>query len=367
MLHNGFVNVKLEHFWKRSEPPLIGLDIGSHSAKAVLLKQQDDHYVVVGASQVPIPAGAVVEHEIKDFEAVGNALKPLFVRMGKKSRFVAAAVAGSSVITKIVYVEGGGSSSDLEAQVQIEADHLIPFPLEEVSLDFEVIGKNEASSEQVDILLSACRTEHVDSRVAALKTAGFTPKIIDIEAYALGRALPGMINSIPPDIAQQVVAMVDVGANMMLFSVVKDGETIYSKEQPFGGDIFNQGICAYYGMDPESAEKAKIAGELPPNYDFEVLAPFQTQLVQQVRRNMQIFSTSSGIQQIDVIFLSGGSAILPGMADLLREELSVHSELANPFAGMEVAPEIDAEKLKGSAHQYAIACGLALRSSAWRT
>nr|WP_224745719.1 pilus assembly protein PilM [Neiella litorisoli] len=340
---------------------MIGLDIGSHSAKAVLLSKTEDGWVLENASQVAIPTGAVEEHEIKDFEAVGNALRPLLTRFGKKNNLVAAAVAGSSVITKIIYVDGGGTEADLEAQVQIEADHLIPFPLEEVSLDFEVIGTNSSDTSRKDILLSACRTEHVESRVAALETAGYTPKVMDIEAFALGRTLAVMSKQFPDDMANNTVAMVDIGANMMLFSIVSDGETIYSREQPFGGEQFNQAVVGYYGMEPHAVEEAKLAGTLPANYDFEVLAPFQTQMVQQIRRNIQIFSTSSGISEIDALILSGGSAILPGTVELLREELALHAIVANPFVNMTVAESLDQEKLAASAHQYAIACGLAMR------
>lgn len=149
---------------------------------------------------------------------------------------------------------------------------------------------------------------------------------------------------------------------MLLFCVVRNGETIYNKEQPFGGEQFNQALIGYYGMDSESVEQSKIEGELPANYAFEVLAPFQTQLVQQVRRNLQIFSTSSGYNQVDYLLVSGGSCVLPGTIELLRDELSIHTLLANPFVEMEMAPSTDKETILANAHQYTLACGLALRS-----
>ncbi len=354
----------LERLRKRSAQSLIGLDIGSHAAKAVMFSREHEKLVITQAETVPIPAGAVAEHEIRDFEAVGNALKSLLLRFGKKNNQVAAAVAGSSVITKVIYVDTSGNDADLEAQVQIEADHLIPFPLEEVSLDFEVISPASEADSRVGILLSACRTEHVDSRVAALKTAGFNPTIIDIEAYALSRSLPLMASQLPENLTDKVVAMVDIGARMMLVSIVRNGETIYNKEQPFGGELFNQAVVGYYGMESSEVEQAKLSGDLPANYAFEVLAPFQTQLVQQVRRNLQIFSTSSGYNDVDYLILSGGSSILPGTIELLKEELSVQTILANPFCDVEFKPGVDQEKLLASAHQYALACGLALRNEA---
>ena len=351
----------LERLWKRKSQPLIGLDIGSNSAKAVMLSREQDKLMVTHAEIVSIPAGAVVEHEIRDFEAVGNALKPLIHRLGKRNTLVAAAVAGSSVITKVIFVDGNSSDADLEAQVQIEADHLIPFPLEEVSLDFEVIPSAKADVNRQSILLSACRTEHVESRIAALETAGYTPKVIDIEAFALTRTLPLMASLLPDTLDDKIVAMVDIGASMLLFTVVRNGETIYNREQPFGGGQFNQAISGYYGLTPEEAEQAKLNGELPDGYELDVLIPFQTQLIQQVRRNVQIFSTSSGHSELDYLLVSGGSAILPGTVELLRDELSIHAILAQPFVDMDIAANVDSEQLKASAHQFTLACGLALR------
>lgn len=349
-----------EQLWKRGPTALIGLDIGSRSAKAVLLRQNGEAIWLDKLGMVPIPKGVVVDHEIKDFEAVGNAIRPLLKKLGAKTTYAAAAVAGSSVITKVVVVEGDMNDTDLASQIEIEADHLIPYPLEEVSLDFEVLGPNHGDPSKSDVLLSASRTDNVESRIAAMELGGFTPKVMDVEAYALGRALQLVENQLPESVDGKVVVLVDVGATMTSFSMVVNGETIFTREQPFGGEQFNQAVSSYYGLDPNEVEQAKIDGELPRNYTFEVLAPFQTQMVQQIRRTLQIFCTSSGYEKVDFLVLSGGTALLPDTARLLTDELGIHTILANPLRDL-VAVE-DEPGVSADAPRYMVACGLALRS-----
>lgn len=349
-----------EQLWKRGPTTLIGLDIGSGSAKAVLLRQNGEAIRLDKLGMVPIPKGVVVDHEIKDFEAVGNAIRPLLKKLGTKTALAAAAVAGSSVITKVVVVEGEMQSADLESQIEIEADHLIPHPIEEVSLDFEVLGPNRGDPSKNDVLLSASRTDNVESRIAAMELGGFTPKVIDVEAYALGRALQLVENQLPEPVDGKVIVLVDVGASMTSFSMVVDGETIFTREQPFGGEQFNQAVSSYYGLDSNEVEQAKLNGELPRNYTFEVLAPFQTQMVQQIRRTLQIFCTSSGYEKVDFLVLSGGSSLLPDSARLLTDELGIHTILANPLK--DLVSEEDELGVSADAPRYMIACGLALRS-----
>ena len=250
--------------------------------------------------------------------------------------------------------------ADLESQIEIEADHLIPHPIEEVSLDFEILGPNRGDPSKNDVLLSASRTDNVESRIAAMELGGFTPKVIDVEAYALGRALQLVENQLPEPVDGKVVVLVDVGASMTSFSMVVDGETIFTREQPFGGEQFNQAVSAYYGLDATEVEQAKLNGELPRNYTFEVLAPFQTQMVQQIRRTLQIFCTSSGYEKVDFLVISGGSALLPDSARLLTDELGIHTILANPLKDL-VSAE-DELGVNDDAPRYMIACGLALRS-----
>ena len=236
--------------------------------------------------------------------------------------------------------------------------------MDEVSLDFESLDVNESDPSKINVLLSAARTESVEARVSALEAGGFEAKVIDVESYAISRTFDLCLPTLPEDATDKLVASVDIGATMTLFSVTDAGKHIYSRDQIFGGEQYTRSIVSYYNKSFEEAEEAKISNDLPPNYTFEVLAPFHTILVQQIRRAMQMFLTSSGKTNVDYLVVSGGTALVEGVQELLTEELGVHTVIANPFQGMELSKQIDQEELTRTAPQFMVAAGLALRSFA---
>ena len=239
---------------------------------------------------------------------------------------------------------------------------MIPYPLDEVSLDFEALDINESDPSKINVLLSAARTESVEARVAALDAGGFVAKVIDVESYAISRAFDLTLQQLPDDASGKIVATVDLGATMMLFSVTEASNHIYSRDQLFGGEQYTRAIVSYYNKSFEEAELAKLSNDLPPSYTFEVLAPFHTILVQQIRRAIQMFLTTSGKEKIDYLVISGGSALVEGIEQLLTEELGIHTVIADPFSGMEIASKINQEQLAKTAPRFMVAAGLALRS-----
>jgi type IV pilus assembly protein PilM len=306
--------------------------------------------------------GAIVDREIQDIEAVGNVISKIRQNISMKAKDAAAAVSGQTVITKIIYMDVALTEEELASQIEIEADSLIPYPLDEVSLDFETLDVNESDPSKVNVLLSAARTESIEARVAALETGGFQSKVIDVESYAVSRSHDLCLSQLPEDAADKVVAIVDIGATMTLFSATKAGKHIYSRDQMFGGEQYTRSIVSYYNKSFEEAEVAKITNDLPPNYTFEVLAPFHTILMQQIRRAIQMFLTSSGIDKVDYLIISGGSASIEGVEQLLTDELGIHTVIANPFKDMEMVKTINSEEIAKVAPQLMVATGLALRS-----
>ncbi|GLX78825.1 pilus assembly protein PilM [Thalassotalea insulae] len=356
----------LKNLWNTKNSAIVGIDIGSHSAKAVFISQGSDGYILEAVATEPMPRGAIVDREIQDIEAVGNVIAKLRSKITSSVSNAAAAVSGQTVITKVIYMDVALTEQELASQIEIEADSLIPYPLDEVSLDFERLEVNESDPTKINVLLSAARTESVEARVSALEAGGFTTKVVDVESYALSRSFDLILPLLPDDAAEKIVAIVDIGALMTLFSVTQAGENIYSRDQLFGGEQYTRSIVSYYNMSFEEAEISKIAGDLPPNYTFEVLAPFHTILVQQIRRAIQMFLTSSGKEKIDYLVISGGCAQVEGIHELLNEELGVHTVIANPFSAMKISSAIDEQELNNTASQYMVAAGLALRSfSSW--
>jgi type IV pilus assembly protein PilM len=278
-----------------------------------------------------------------------------------KTKNVAVAVAGSAVITKVIEMPAGLSDDAMESQISLEADQYIPYPLEEVSIDFEVQGVSERNPDQVEVLLAACRRENVDLRVNVLELAGLHPKIVDVEAYTMERAF-SLIEEQFEDQEDQVVAIVDIGATMTTLSVLVSGKTVYTREQLFGGKQLTEEIQRRYGLSTEEAGLAKKQGGLPDDYQTEVLEPFKDAVVQQVTRSLQFFFSSSQYNDVDYIVLAGGVASLEGLAELIEEKLGTQTCVANPFANMSISPKVNATNLANDAPSLMIATGLALRS-----
>ncbi|WP_028116231.1 pilus assembly protein PilM [Ferrimonas senticii] len=351
----------LADWFKPRTPAMVGVDIGTQEVKAVLLSENAEGYQLEGITRVALPKGAVVDREIRDPNAVATAMRQVKAQMPKSAKFGAASVSGSTVMTKVIFMDASLSDEELEAQIEIEADNLIPYPLDDVNIDFESLRKDEANN-RVEVLLAACRSDNVDARVDALEAGGLESRVIDVEGYALGRSFKLLAEQLPGAGVGQVVGVVDLGASITTFAVIVDGETVFIREQAFGGEQFTQSIVSYYGMSYEEAERAKVSGELPRNYIFEVLAPFQTQFLQQIRRTIQIFANSSKYENLDSIILCGGSAQIEGLDNMLSEELGIPVHIANPFAGRLRASEVMQQRYGSEISRYMVACGLALRS-----
>jgi type IV pilus assembly protein PilM len=356
----------LERLFKKKIPLMLGIDIGSHAIKAVLLSQQSEGYRLDAYAIEPLPKGAVAEREIQDMETVARVISKIRKKIPKSVSHAVAAVSGNTVISKVIYMDVTLSDDDLEGQIEIEADSLIPYPLNEVSLDFEKLDVNDVDPSKVNVLLSAARTESIETRMETIESGGFEVKVIDVESYALSRACSLCLSQFPEEEHDKVIGMIDVGASMTLFSVVEQNDNVYTRDQMFGGDQYTQSIVSYYNKSFDEAEMAKVSGDMPPNYTFEVLAPFQTTLLQQIRRSIQMFLTTSGKENIDNIIISGGSSLIKGIDQLLIEELGIHAVVANPFIDMQISDKIDSEMLGKQQSQLMVATGLALRSfSTW--
>lgn len=342
-------------------PVLIGVDISSTAVKLLQLGQAGGRYRVEHYAVEPLPPNAVVEKNIVEVEAVGEAIRRALARSGSKSKAAAAAVAGSAVITKIIPMPADLSEEDMEAQIQIEANQYIPYPIEEVSLDFEVIGPVKDNPDMVNVLLAASRTENVDLRVAALDLGGMVARTMDVEAFAMENAFRLIADqlSVPKD---AVVAVIDVGATMTTLIVLRNQRTIYSREQVFGGKQLTDEVMRRYGLSYEEAGLAKRQGGLPESYEIEVLEPFKEVMVQQISRLLQFFFAGSEFSRVDQIVLAGGCASISGVADMVEEQLGVPCVVANPLANMSLSSRVQAQTLAQDAPALMIACGLAMRS-----
>ena len=348
-------------FGKKPKITVLGLDISSTTVKLLELSRSGERYRVESYGVASLPVDAVIEKNVNDVAGVAKAITQVVNQSKTKVKFVSAAVAGSSVITKLVDMPEGLNDDAMEAQLAVEADQYIPYPLEEVAIDFEVQGPSLDTENYDSVLIAACRRETIEARVEAIEEAGLEAKIIDVEAYAMERAFT-LIEyqlDLEPD---NTVAVVDIGATMTTLSVLHQGQTIYTREQLFGGKQLTDEIMRRYGLPLEEAGLAKKQGGLPDDYEPEVLEPFKDAVVQQVARSLQFFFSSSQYNDVDYIILAGGVASMQGLDTLVQDKLGTPATVANPFAEMSISSKVDAVALAGDAPAMMIACGLAMRS-----
>jgi type IV pilus assembly protein PilM len=346
---------------------MLGLDISSTSVKLLELSKSGNDYRVESYGVEPLPENAVVEKNISDVDGVGEAIQRLIERSKTKVKFAAVAVAGSAVITKTIEMNAELSEDEMENQLQVEADQYIPYPLEEVALDFEVQGPSPRNEEQVEVLIAACRRENVEMREAALELGGLKAKVVDIEAHCMQRTFEMIRNQFfeideEDEDDDKVIAVVDIGATMTTLSVLTNSGAPYTREQLFGGKQLTEEIQRRYSLSVEEAGLAKKQGGLPDDYETEVLQPFKEAVVQQVTRSLQFFYSSSAYDDVDHIILAGGTSSIDGLSDMVAAKLGTPCTIANPFGNMNLSSRVNEANLAADAPALMIACGLALRS-----
>ncbi|MBP6190510.1 MAG: pilus assembly protein PilM [Acinetobacter sp.] len=346
--------------YRKPNKGLVGVDISSTTVKLLELSVKNGRYWVESYALLPLPENSVVEKSILNSEAVGDALERVVNLSNPRSTNVAIAVPTSMVINKIIEMEADMTDEEREVQIRMDAEQYIPFPLDEVSLDFEILPDRLANPNRVNVLLVATRTENVDTRVEVLELAGLVAKVADVESYAMERAFSVFADTLP--MGANTVGILDIGHTMTTLSVMQKGKIIYAREQVFGGKQLTQDVQSRYGLSFEEAGRAKKERSLPDDYNTEVLEPFLEAVVQQAARSLQFFFSSSQFNEIDHILLAGGNANIPGLAKLLQQKLGYRVTIANPFLQMGFSPQIDIKKIENDASSLMVACGLALRS-----
>lgn len=354
-------------FLNKGPTTVLGLDISSTSVKLLELSRSGSSYRVESYGVEPLPENAVVEKNINDVEGVGEAIARLTERAKTKCKEAAVAVAGSAVITKTIEMSSELNEDEMENQLQVEADQYIPYPLDEVALDFEVQGPSPRNEDMVEVLIAACRRENVEMREAALEIGGLKPKVVDIEAHCMQRSFELVRDSFfdvddDEEEDERVVAVVDIGATMTTLSVLTGAGAPYTREQLFGGKQLTEEIQRRYSLSVEEAGLAKKQGGLPDDYEAEVLMPFKEAVVQQVTRSLQFFYSSTAYNDVDHIILAGGTSSIDGLTEMVAEKLGTPCSIANPFRDMTLASKVNEDYLINDAPAMMIACGLALRS-----
>ncbi len=349
-------------WFSNKQDTVLSIDISSAAVKLLELSRVGTRYRVESYAVAPLPQDAVIDKNIANINSISEAIKAAIKQSGTKIKQATVAVSGSAVMTKVIALEAALTDDEMEEQIMLEADQYVPYPLDEINFDFEVLGINENNPEMVDVLLAASRRENVDDRVEALLKAGLKTRIVDVEAFAMENAFSLLAEQFVDSVEGHTFAIADIGATMATLNVLYDHKAIYAREQVFGGKQLTEEIQRRYGLSYEEAGLAKKHGGLPDNYTADVLDPFKRAMVQQIQRLLQFFVASSANRPIDGVVLAGGCSSIPGIEKLVEKTLDVPVHVANPFVNMALSNKIKPQILSNDAPAMMIACGLALRS-----
>lgn len=354
--------LRLEELFTKKQPPIVGIDISSSAVKVLELSKSGDHVRVERYAVEPLPQNAVVEHAITEVEQVGEAVERAVKRSGTKLKHAAVAIPAAHVITKIIKMSASMTDQERHTQIEMEADHYIPYPLDEVNLDYCVLGISESNAEEADVLMAACRKEVVEDYLAVIQRPGLIPQVVDVETFAMENAYGLIASHMPGGGMEKTVAVLDVGATTTNINVVHNNRSVYTRDHAFGGRQLTEEIQRRYGLSYEEAGLAKKQGGLPDNYQTDVLRPFMEAMCQEIMRALQFFYSSTPFNSVDQMLLAGGCAQIAGVDELVAARIGVPAMVANPFASMSLNSRIKPQLLSNDAPSLMIACGLALRS-----
>jgi type IV pilus assembly protein PilM len=346
----------------RKYPPAIGLDVSSSSVKLVELdRTPSGEYVLQRFASEAFENGWITDGQIEKFDEVAEVVRRVVSKSGSRTKHVVMAMPQSAVITKKINLPAGMREEELELQVESEANQYIPFSLDEVSLDFCVIGPSPTSVGDVEVLIAASRKDRVQDRQGLAEAAGLKPIVLDIESHASRLALGRIVATLPNEGQDALVALFEIGAETTSLKVLRDDDMLYERDQAFGGTQLTQLISRQYAFSFEEAEQKKLAGDLPDDYAESILAPFVDSLSQEIGRALQYFFTSTPHHKVHYVMLAGGTASLPGLKDRVTELTGFASMVVNPFENMKLGPAVRESRLRREAPAYLTACGLAMR------
>ena len=341
---------------------LVGLDISSSSVKRVELGQSSSgEYVLERFATESFEKGWIADGQIEKFDEVADAVRRVISKSGTRTKRVAMAMPQSAVITKKIMLPAGLRDEEMELQVESEANQYIPFSLDEVSLDFCVVGPSQTSAGDVEVLIAASRKDRVQDRQGLAEAAGLKPVVLDIESHASRLAMTRIVSALPNEGHDALVALFEIGAETTSLKVLRDEELLYDRDQAFGGSQLTQMISRQYGFSFEEAEQKKLAADLPDDYESSLLMPFVDSLAQEIGRALQYFFTSTPHHKVHYVMLAGGTATLPGLKERVTELSGFASMVVNPFDGMRLGSAVRESKLRREAPAYLTACGLAMR------
>lgn len=363
---------------------VFALDIGSSSVKVIQLIPSGTGkrrtWTLVGIGQAPINRSVVADKTVVNAEGLGQAISTALKNAGIRSKHVWTALPKAQSVSKIFPIPAGLGVLEQEDQVAVEASNHIEFPLDAVRYDHEILGParnpetGEASTEAVDVLFVAAKTENVDTLVGALSASNLEVELLDIDELAIERGIRWMIEQNPMEAVEDPIeAVIDLGHEVTVIHVLQNGRVSYSREQSFGMKHLTEEASRRYGLTADKVEDILAGRQLedpsivPENFEEEVIVPFRSEVANTVNRMIQFFFASTSFNRVHRIWLLGGGASLNGVVQAVADATGVTTRVANPFEHVQVAGKIDHEDMQRLGPTFLQAFGLAIHASPTET
>lgn len=341
---------------------IVGLDIGSSCVKAVEVVPRGDGFELAHLGIAPLPHDAIVDGAFLNSGAIADAIREALGKSGSKAKHVAAAVSGHSVIVKKISVPAM-TVEELEESIRWEAEQYIPFDVNEVNLDFEVIQHGDAER-PMEVLLVAAKRDLIDDYVNLIGEAGLTPSVIDVAGFAVENAFEANYEPGPED----VVAVINIGAQVTNINVVSGGVPAFTRDVSTGGNQYTAEIQRALSISFDEAERIKIgepsareSQDVVPQEVEQAMRSVTNNLVGEIARSLDFFSATAADTRIQRLVLAGGSARVPGIDTVFRERTGLSVEILNPLHKMMPSNRFDPEFLAQVGPALGVGVGLALR------
>lgn len=345
-------------FLFRKQKDVIGIDIGSSSVKLVQIKCLKDAFQLLNVGIVPLPPEAIVDNTLIDSASIVAALKSLTASLGVKVRDVACSISGNSVIIRKITL-AAMPVEELEDQITWEAEQYIPFDINDVNMDFQILSPDSIDSAKMNVLLVASKKDIINDYVAVFNEAAMQLSVVDVDSFAVQNAFE-INHDVGPD---EVVALINIGANIMNINIVKDGITLLTRDVQMGGNLYTEEIQKQMGLGSAEAESAKLlAHEAQNSALLDVLGKVNDTLTQEIRRSLDFYNSTANEERITKIFVSGGCSKVYRLNETVSEKLSLPVEIINPFAKLKYnEKDFDPEYLQEIGPLMAVSVGLAIR------
>lgn len=349
---------------KHSARAFLGIDISAARIKLLELDGKLDAIRVASYACEPLPAHAVVDHQIINVDAVGNAIGRALKKSGSRNRNAAIGVSDTAVISKTITMPAEMSNDEIEQQLLFDAPQHIPYPIENVSLDFQVLGPNPANNARNQVLLVACRRDNIEMRSAVLEVAGLRPKLVDVEEYALRNAYPLLYGQMPNNGHNSTVAIFEIGAQRTRLDIQHDRHSVHSREQAFGGQRFADGLIKRFGLENDEQLSAQLRnGQITSEDIDKPLNEFCDQASHQIEGALQFyFSTDAASKPVDQILLTGGCTLYPQFEKRIQERLSCPTACADPLANIRIGDKARRNHIEHDGPTLMVAAGLSIRT-----